>query len=273
MMSIRPPGSPIAWPLRAWIGVEIFFGVAAMATIAYEPADSARHFAWPIKPVVTAALLGAFYMSSAWVFALAVFAKRWEMIRAIMIPAILFTFIELVVTFLHWDRFKVGSTPFNVWFASYLLPPPILAACYWWQRGRAIPRTPSNPITQAVRIVMIVLGVMLLAEGLIALFAPQTLIGAAPWTFTPLTARALSGWLVLLGSMLLSVAWENDRDRARIVSPFFLLLPPSVAWQLSRYSGEVNWSHPQIVSGGVVLGVIFLIGAYLARGDWRTLFR
>lgn len=272
-MSTASPGTSIAWPLRTWIGVEIFFGVAAMATIAYAPADTARHFAWPIKPVVTAALLGAFYMSSAWVFVLGIFAKRWEMIRAIIIPAILFTFIELVVTFLHWDRFKVGTTPFNVWFASYLLPPPILAACYWWQQRRANPRTTSNTITQAVRILMIVLGVISVAEGVIALVAPQVLIGAAPWTFTPLTARALSGWLVLLGSMLLSAAWENDRDRARIVSPFFILLLPSVAWQLSRHAGEVNWAHPQIASGGIVLGVIFLIGIHLARGDWRTLFR
>lgn len=42
-------GLAIAWPLRALLFVEILFGLAAMATIALTPADTARHFAWPIS--------------------------------------------------------------------------------------------------------------------------------------------------------------------------------------------------------------------------------
>ena len=266
-------GSRIAWPLRAWIGVEIFFGVAAMATIALTPTDTARHFAWPIKPNVTAALLGAFYMSSAWVFVLAVFAKRWEMIRVMMIPVILFTFTELLATFLHWDRFAVGTTPFNVWFASYLLPPPILAACYLWQQPRALPRTFGTRLARPVRVTMVVLGVLLAGEGVVAFIWPQVLIGTAPWTLSPLTTRAICGWLIVLGTMLLSAAYEDDRDRVRIASPFFILLLPAVAWQVSRFASEVNWSHWRITASLIVLAIICAIGIYLARGDWGRVFR
>ena len=270
---MTPKGSPIAWPLRAWIGVEIFFGLAAMATISLNPSETARHFAWPIKPNVTAALLGAFYMASAWVFVVAVFAKRWEMIRVIMIPIILFTFIELLATFVHWDRFAVGTTPFNVWFASYLLPPPILAACYVWQQRRAVPRSFDAPLARPVRITMFVIGAVLSIDGALTFMWPKLLIDTAPWTLTPLTTRALCGWLVALGTMMLSVAYENDRDRARVVSPFFILLLPAVVWQLSRFSADVNVSHWRILVNGVVLSIVCAIGVYLARGDLRRVFR
>lgn len=62
---MRPEGTPIAWPLRAWLGVEVLFGVAAVKAIGIAPADSQTNFAWPIQPVVMAAVLGAFYMTSA----------------------------------------------------------------------------------------------------------------------------------------------------------------------------------------------------------------
>ena len=268
-------GSRIAWPLRAWIAVEIYFGVSAMLTIALHPANSATNFPWPIKPDVTAALLGAFYMSSAWVFVFAVFAKRWEMIRVMVIPVILFTAVELLATFLHWDRFALWTTRFNVWFASYLLPPPIFAACYWWQQRVATAppgadRTePSQPLDRAVRALLIVIGAVLAMEGVVAFIWPRVLISTAPWQLTPLTTRAICGWLIALGTMMLSAAIENDRDRTRILSPFFILLLPAVALQLSRFSAQVNWSHPGVPIAAVVLAVICGIGLYLARGGWR----
>jgi hypothetical protein len=263
-------GSRIAWPLRAWLGVEILFGLAAMATIALTPADTARHFAWPIKPTVTAALLGAFYMSSAWVFVLAVFASRWESVRVMMIPAILFTFTELLATFLHWDRFAVGSMPFNVWFASYLLPPPILAACYWWQQQRAVPKSDDAPLARPVRIALVVIGAMLTIEAMIAFIWPKILIDTAPWTLTPLTTRAICGWLIALGTMMLSAAYENDRDRVRVAAPFFILLLPAVAWQLSRFASEVNWAHWQITANLIVLSIVCAIGIHFALRNRRA---
>jgi hypothetical protein len=267
-------GSRIAWPLRAWIAVEIGFGVSAMLTIALHPAESATNFAWPIKPEVTAALLGAFYMSSAWIFVLAVFAKRWEMIRVMVIPVILFTGAELLATFLHWDRFALWTARFDVWFASYLLPPPVFAACYLWQQRAAASRSASRtdqsrPLHRAVRALLVAIGAGLVIGGAVAFIWPQVLIAAAPWKLTPLTTRATCGWLIVLGAMMLSAAMENDRDRARIVSPFFVLLLPAVAWQVSRYSAQVNWSHPSVPIAAAALAIICGIGLYLGRGSWR----
>lgn len=265
-------GSSIAWPLRAWIAVEICFGLAAMASIALRPQDTALNFAWTIKSEVHAAFLGALYMSSAWVFVVAVFAKRWEMIRVLVIPVILFTSAELLATVLHWDRFALWTPAFNIWFASYLLPPGIFAACYWWQQRRAIQHAgaePNAPLHPELRGLMAVLGAALLIAGVLAFIWPALLMAVAPWPFTPLTTRATCGWLAMLGAMLLSCVYENDLDRTRIVSPFFVLLLPAAAWQVMRFPAQVNSAHPGLWVGALILALVCAIGLYLARGDWR----
>src|SRR5437763_484535 len=125
-------GTPITLPLRAWLFVEVLFGLGAITSIGLFPADTKTNFAWPIQPVVMAAALGAFYFASAPALVWALFARTWESVRVIVLPAIAFTTVELLATFLHWDKFSVGTVPFYVWFASYLLPPPIFAGLYLW---------------------------------------------------------------------------------------------------------------------------------------------
>jgi hypothetical protein len=265
----------ISLPLRIWIGIEVLFGVMSLVTISLTPADTAQHFAWPIRPVATAALLGGFYVAAASFYVLALFARRWENIRVFIIASILFSSIELLATFLHWDRFSVGTTPFNVWFVSYLLPPPLFIAFYVWheQRAAPIPQRADEPLPANLRLGMAALGGLLALYAVLAFALPAALIAVAPWQFTPLTARALSGWILALGVLLLSCARENDRTRCRIISPFFALLLPAIALELWRFADQVTWSHPTIYAGIGVLTAVFAIGVYLARGDWRRTMR
>jgi hypothetical protein len=268
-------GLPISLPLRIWIGIEVIFGVLSLFTISLTPADTAQHFAWPIRPVTTAALLGGFYIAAASFYVLALFARRWENIRVFIWASILFSSTELLATFLHWDRFSVGTTPFNVWFVSYLLPPPLFVFFYFWHQRRAppIPKPGDEPLPENLRLLMRGLGAFLGLFAFIAFVLPAVVIPLMPWQFTPLTLRALSGWILALGVMLWSAAHENDRTRVRIISPFFFLLLPAIALEVGRYADQVNWSHPTIYVALAVLVVIFAIGVYLARGDWRRTMR
>ena len=269
------PDLPISLLLRIWIAIEVGFGVMSLLTISLTPADTQQHFAWPIRPVVTAALLGAFYAAAASFFVLALFARRWQNIRVFVIASILFSSTELLATFLHWDRFSVGSTPFNVWFVSYVLPPPLFIAFYIWHEKRAapIPMRDDEPLPPNLRLGMQGLGGLLSAFAVLAFVLPATVIPLMPWQFMPLTMRALSGWIFALGVLLLSAARENDRTRARLISPFFFLLLPAIALEVGRYSAQVNWSHPSVYVGLAVLVVVFVIGVYLGRGDWRKTMR
>ncbi len=261
--------TPLGWPLRFWFLVEVFFALAATVTVAVRPAETATSFAWTIKPEVMASLIGAFYVALAPVVFLALFAKRWESVRVFVLPGMLFTFTQLVVTFLHWDRFAHGTGPFYIWFASYLLPPPVFLGCYLWQQRRADPVSPESPLPRWVRIGLIALGGFLTAEAVIGLFYPAWFSGFAPWKITPLNARALSGYFLLLGTMMLSMARENDRDRVRILSPFLILLLPVAAFQVSRFSEQVDWRHPRLVVAVTLFSLVAVLGGSLFRGSWR----
>ena len=265
----------ISLPLRIWIGIEVIFGLLSLVTISLTPHDTASHFAWPIRADATAALLGGFYIAAASFYVLALFARRWENIRVFVIASILFSSTELLATFLYWDRFSIGTTPFNVWFVSYLLPPPLFIAFYYWHQQRAapIPKAGDEPLPPNLRLVLTALGALLALYAVLVFVLPAALIAIAPWQFTPLTARALSGWILATGILLLSCARENDRTRCRLISPFFVLLLPAIVLELWRYPVGVNWSHPTVYTGAALLVVAFAIGVYLIRGDWRRTMR
>lgn len=273
-------GTPIGWPLRTWFAVEVFFAAAATLSVAVRPAATAENFAWTIKPEVMASLIGSFYVALAPVVALALFARRWEGVRVFVLPGAVFTATQLLVTFLHWDRFAVWTGPFNLWFASYLLPPPVFLACHLWQERQArragtdlaagaTSTFRSTPLPAGLRRLLYVLGGVFSLEALVALVVPAWFGGWAPWKITPLNARALAGYFLLLGLLLLSAARENDRDRVRVVAPFFLVLLPVAAFQVGRFAEQVDFAHPRLWIAGALLAVVAGIGAVLVRGDWR----
>src|SRR5215207_5682847 len=179
--------TPIALPLRLWLAVEVLFGTGAVLAIGVSPAETKMNFAWPIQPIVMAAVLGAFYMSSALLFLLPLFAKRWEMIRVMILPTALFSTVQLVATFLHWDKFSVGTVPFYVWFASYLLPPPIFLAAYLWHQRKAASQSVStrDPIPSWLKRLLVNCGSILTLIAVLTFIFPSWLIPIFPWQLTP----------------------------------------------------------------------------------------
>lgn len=267
--------TPISRPLRAWLGVEVLFGVAASLSIGLSPEASSSNFAWPVRPAVMAAVLGAFYFTTAPLFLLPLFARRWECIRVMILPAALFCTLELVATFLHWEKFSVGSRPFAVWLASYVLPPPILVAAYVWHQRhlRAQPAAPAEPLPGWLRKTCVGCGAALTLVGGLGFVAPSVLIPTAPWAMTPLTMRALAGWFVVFGTLLLSMARENQRTHCRLASLMALLALPMLLLQMSRFSTQVDWSRPALWVGLALFALVAACGSGLARGSWRDALR
>jgi hypothetical protein len=269
---MKSSGTPIAWPLRLWLAVEVLFGIGAVMAVGISPADTKTNFAWPIQPVVMAAVLGGFYMTSAPLFLLPLFARRWEMIRAMILPAALFSTIQLAATFLHWDKFSLGTVPFYVWFASYLLPPPIFVAAYLWHQNKASSNTTkSNSMFPRwlKRLLVSIGGFLSIVAASVFLF-PNLLIPHFPWQLTPLTARSLSGWLMAVGTLMLSMSLENDQTRARLATPMLILALPALLVQMLRYADQVDWTNTVLWIGLLLFALIGFCGLYLANGNWRN---
>lgn len=249
----------VSGALRAWLVVEVLFGLGGILALFLFPEQTDVNFAWPVRPPVMAAALGAFYLATAVMLVAALFVPAWERVRVIVLPSVVFTSLELAVTFLHWDRFSVGTLPFAVWFASYLLPPVVFAALYGWHQRRALPAGTgiTAPLPAPFRRLCALNGVALVALFTLTLAVPGLLIAAGPWTFTPLTARALSGWGVSLGLLLLSVAAENDWPRARLGTLMPVALGPALLFQLVRYGPAVRWDNPLLL---LFLADLLLLG-------------
>jgi hypothetical protein len=258
--------TPISLPLRLWLGVEVLFGIAAIGAVFLRPNETATNFAWTIKPTVMAAAFGAFYLSVGLLFVLGAVARWWQQVRVIAIPAAVFTAFMLLTTFLHWDKFSVGIPPFYVWFASYLLPPPIFGLLYLWHQQRSAPIAyrRTQPLAQGVRGFWSLNGLVLISLALLFYVAPALLIAIAPWKFTPLTVRTLCGWLIGVGALELGMAWEGDWPRVKIGSTMLVILPFALIFQLLRFRSEVQWSNIALW----ILLLDFSIASILCIGLW-----
>jgi hypothetical protein len=91
----------------------------------------------------------------------------------------------------------------------------------------------------------------------------------APWAMTPLTARVFAGFLFAAGTMLLSMARENDRTRILIGVPVLLLMLPAVTLQIARFYDQVNFLNLALFALYALLLVAFALGLFLVWGDWR----
>lgn len=273
---MKPVGTPIALGLRIWFVAEVLFGIGAVLTIAVQPENTKQTFAWDVQPPVMAAVLGAYYISSALLFALPLFARRWEIIRVMILPAALFSLCELITTILHLSRFSVGTLAFWTWTISYALPPPIFVFFFFYQERRARQQgvvPPDEPLPREVRMGLLHWGGLLALLAALFFIFPDPLIAAGPWRLTPLTTRAFLSWLIATGTLMVSMARENDHQRVLVGVPALLLILPTVTFQIARFGDEVNFANvPLFVSYGFTL-IAFTLGVYLARGDWRQIFK
>ena len=194
------------------------------------PQAAATNFAWPIQPVVVAAVFGAIYVSALPLMVAGVFTRVWERVRVVVLPAAVFTAAMLLPTFLHLDRFSTGTVSFAIWLASYVLPPPVFVACYIWQQKRSQPvgSGTTQPLPTPERSFFFANGGALMILAIAVMSFPAILQAIAPFTFTPLTARAFAGYVTLVALLQISMAFENDWPRCKVATVMLIPLPLSL---------------------------------------------
>ena len=196
-------------------------------------------------------------------------AKRWEMVRVMTLPVALFSTIQLLVTLLHWDKFHVHSGPFYVWLASYVLPPPMFVGAYLWHQRRRDDTANPQTLGRALRATLLGLGLGFTGIALLVLISPGVVTGRFAWKMSPLTARSLSGWLMVLGALQLSIVHENHRARSRLASPFLIAAFLAMIVQLTRYRGQVRWGNTLLWVGLAMLAAACVCGVKLSQGGWK----
>ena len=243
-------GIPINRVMRTTLSITVFFVIVAGLSTYVFPEQTSTYWAWTINPPISAAFLGGGYLAAVVLELLSIRTRLWERAE-LSVPGVLaFSFLTLIATLLHLDRFHFGADPLPAawawsWFLVYLLVPFILSAV--WIRQLRTPGTPFprlRPWPVALRIVVTVIGVGYLVLGLTMFLVPTLVIPVWGWTLTPLTSRAIGAWWVGIAVLILHGVIQNDLWRSlplAVSGAVFCVLQIA---NLVRCAGSLDLLHP-----------------------------
>jgi hypothetical protein len=250
--------------VAAYLGVVVF---GAFVVLYFFPAETARLFAWPVAPPMTAMFMGASYANGVVFFAAVLRGRSWHRVWAPHVGVAAFATLLLVATVVHWDRFNHGHPVFWAWIALYATAP-VLVPIALARNAREDPRTPEpdEPLVPvALRRAWLVPGVAFFALALAAFVAPAWLIPHWPWKATPLTMRVIAAFYSMLGVAVITVQNEARWSAWRVgaigvvVWHALVLLAAGVRAQDFTPGGPRTawlWSEAALLLGSVATLVI-----------------
>ncbi len=210
-------GRPTLPLMRLVLAAGVVFVTGAGVLLYSLSEQTDRFFAWSIADPLSAAAIGAFYLTATVVAGLSLIQREWARAR-VGVPGILvFVWLMLGASLAHRDLFLVQDAPTPVllagvlWMVIYLLDPPLATFAYLRQlRAPGSDRGRTMPMPGWFAGGLLGAAVPVLALG-VGLFCWPTSAGESwSWPLTPLVAQALGAWLVGLGLVLVSAAHERD---------------------------------------------------------------
>jgi hypothetical protein len=251
-MGGQPAGAVTAGMRRMlWIAAVLVLIEGTVLLAAHD--STARYFSWTIAVPVTAAFLGASYLSAALLEAAAARQGDWERAR-IAVPGVLaFTTLTLIVTLVHLGKFHFAA-PAPVtriatwgWLAIYAGVPPVLAYL-WWRQVQQAPATSrgGRRLPPVLRAVLGLQGMVLLLLGGALMTVPARTAGLWPWPLTALTGRAIGAWLIALG-IIAGQSWYLDRrEPLAIIFPATTLFAVLQLAVLAGFGNQMHGRHTQV---------------------------
>ena len=251
-----------------WLAIFIIpFLVTASAILLIWPGDTGKLFAWPIKPPITAMMLGSAYMGGIYFFTRVVFARQWHTIKGGFLPVTTFAGLLAIATVLHWDKFTPGSISFITWAGIYFVTPFLVFGVWWFNRSVDFhqPDVEERLIPRWLCWLLGAAGVIEVAIGLLLFFIPAMMITIWPWTLTPLTARVLGAMVTLPGIVQINMALDSRWSSAKVpveaqaFSLVFILISAARDWKSFNPANVGTY----IFVGGLGALLVFLVGLHL----------
>ena len=231
------------------------------------PGRTDEFFSWPIAPSLTAASIGAYYVTGFVLLITALKGNTWARGRTVIAGGVAFAVLAIIATFIDLDKFAFDSDESLavvvawVWISTYIIVPLLLLALLVPQsRVPGVdPRTGPPPRWLSVSLWVIGAVAIVVAAGLTAI--PEDMADIWPWALTPLTARVLGSWIAGFGIVFLWGAWENDRFRMlpAVTSLGFVGLVQLLT--VARFGDQISWDEPGAWIYVAVLGAALATGA------------
>ncbi len=260
------PGA-LQTPSRAGVVLLLLLAVANGVWLYVLPARAETDYAWSITPPINGAFLGAGYLAGTVATALVVFgARSWRSLRVLPLPLVVLSVVLLVATLVHEERFRWDYAPTWLWTVVYAGVPFAVALLWRRQERDADPTPPRDPALRGMLARSAALGAVLGALGLALVALPGTLGDVWPWPVTPLLARALGAWYLLVGCALL-VSARTIRRCSEVPIPYATLLTWSALLVLlpALHAGDLG-DRPGALAAWLALHVLLIALAVEALG-------
>ena len=179
--------------------------------------ETDRFFSWTIAPPLTAAFLGAAYLSAFVLIGWTSRRRTWEEAVPTMVPVTTIAVLLLAATLTHLDKFDLDSVFGWFWLVVYCSLPALLGVLIW--RQLAVPPEPRElafaPVPGVLRAVLAAQAVAMLGIGIALWVSPSSADTIWPWLLTPLTGRAVGSFLIGFGAAAAFAVWDNRLERFR----------------------------------------------------------
>ncbi|MEN8042201.1 MAG: hypothetical protein ABFR95_11920, partial [Actinomycetota bacterium] len=124
-------------------------------------------------------------------------------------------------------------------------------------------------LPRAYQLALAVFGAAAGLLGLVMIATPSLVVGVASFPLTALTARTIGGWVLAMGGVFLTMAWENDRDRVRPAAVAAVATPILLAIGTIRYWDQFTWGTTGWIYAAVlvVIGLLGVLGLIPGKRD------
>lgn len=203
----------------------VFYAVILIAAVVVAiggllvPNILAEMFTWFVLPPLHARFLGAIYLFGTVYMAACLLARSQDEVRFALPLISIFTGMLFVVSVLDLGAFDFGRIPVLIWFASYIIYPPLGIALFL-RVPRPWPADPANPDLPAwARAFLLIQGIVVTVLAVLLFLAPATMTSNWPWPVTQVLAQAYSGPLLAYGvASLLASRFRTWREIRALVA-------------------------------------------------------
>lgn len=269
-----PTNDRVLWSSRILAGIIVPVLVAAFLMLYLFPHDTGRLFAWPVRPPMTAMMLGATYLGGAYFFTRVVIARRWHHVSLGFLPVAALCAILGAATAMHWDRFNQGHISFILWVILYFSLPFVIPLAWYLNRRAADPDgAASGPrLSRTVVAIFGGFGVVFTAVGMLLFVVPDWMIPAWPWELTPLTARVVSSMFVLTGLIALGLCTNRRWMAARYILQAQTLAVVLILVAVVFARDDYDWTRPAswFFVTGLALVLAVVISVLVRYGGSQT---
>jgi hypothetical protein len=207
-MAVAPPGvrgDTVLGYIRVLSAFVAPFLIVGFVVLYGFPGHTRQLWAWPIRPTMTAMVLGSAYLGGAYFFVRVLRERRWHVVAPGFLAVALFAALLGAATVVHWDRFNHQHVAFWLWAGLYFTTPFLVFGGWLVNHRLAVaPRPRERRLGVVPRVVVALVGFLALVQGVVMFVVPAAVIPIWPWTLTPLTCRVL-GAVFCLGSASLVV--------------------------------------------------------------------